>query len=169
MNANEYQQAAQLTATWDKDDLEYARHYIAIKTVGELGEVCDLLGKELRAGKPYRDKLVDEIGDVYWYLSAYAALKHVPFQQIIFDALSEHIPFQNPYDFVVAIADLMATFALVASVDTAEALGVASEIIGHLDGLCEARDIQRGDIYAANIEKITRRHATGTVKEHPDE
>lgn len=50
---------------------------------GEAGEVCDLFKKHIGHGHPLeRDKVVKELGDVLWYLSAIASLQGISLQEV---------------------------------------------------------------------------------------
>lgn len=49
--------------------------YPALKLAGETGEVCEKLGKHIRDNIPREEvkiKLIDELGDVLWYINALA-------------------------------------------------------------------------------------------------
>ncbi len=47
---------------------------LALGVAGEAGEVCDLLKKHYGQGHELnKDKIIEEIGDCYWYLTALAA------------------------------------------------------------------------------------------------
>jgi NTP pyrophosphatase (non-canonical NTP hydrolase) len=54
---------------FDKDDEQTKLSLAGLGVAGEAGEVADLIKKFLHHGKPIdRDKLIKEMGDVYWYL-----------------------------------------------------------------------------------------------------
>lgn len=51
------------------DSLETKMNLAGLGIAGEAGEVADLIKKFNFHGKPFdRDKLIKEMGDVYWYL-----------------------------------------------------------------------------------------------------
>lgn len=72
---DEYQQAARKTAVYPQDNLERALAYTALGLTGEAGEVANQVKKIIRDDDgtitvDRRDKLIDELGDVLWYVSA---------------------------------------------------------------------------------------------------
>ena len=72
MNLIEYQKQAFATAHIDWRDAT-KRHIPAFGAIGELGSLVSELKKSLRDGKAYTEgetNLVEEFGDVLWYLSA---------------------------------------------------------------------------------------------------
>lgn len=66
MNANEYQNWTRTTAIYPKDR---ALDYLGLGLASEAGEVAGKLKKRLRDGGINVLSLIDEIGDVYWYLA----------------------------------------------------------------------------------------------------
>lgn len=70
LTANDYQRAALRTATGDK---RYLLWNGVLGLCGETGEVADLLKKHKFQGHTLdRDKMVEELGDVAWYLAVTA-------------------------------------------------------------------------------------------------
>jgi NTP pyrophosphatase (non-canonical NTP hydrolase) len=76
MNLNEYQQRAMQTRIYRESG---ALVYPALKLAGEGGEVAQKIGKALYRDGDYelygmttalRDALMDELGDVLWYIAA---------------------------------------------------------------------------------------------------
>lgn len=73
MNLNEYQDKARETAIYPKDK---ALEYTILGLVGEAGEVANKYKKHLRGdvGWPRTaNDIIDELGDVLWYLSQIAS------------------------------------------------------------------------------------------------
>jgi len=66
MNANEYQNWTRTTAIYPKDR---ALDYLGLGLTSEAGEVAGKLKKRIRDGGVDVMSLIDEIGDVYWYLA----------------------------------------------------------------------------------------------------
>lgn len=78
MNANEYQLLAMRTA--NDGDLVNA----ALGLAGESGEVADLIKKvEFQGHILDEDKLVEELGDVLWYVALAAETLGVPLEDIM--------------------------------------------------------------------------------------
>ena len=69
MKVNEYQSKAMRTAgTLEKEDLIINA---ALGLSGESGEVADIVKKHLFQGHDLdRDKIINELGDVCWYIAA---------------------------------------------------------------------------------------------------
>jgi NTP pyrophosphatase (non-canonical NTP hydrolase) len=74
MDINEYTQWSDRTAIYPKEE---ELHYIALGLAGEAGEVANIVKKVIRDdGKiltsEKREKLIDELGDVFWYLARFS-------------------------------------------------------------------------------------------------
>lgn len=85
MNLRSYQKQAFQTAQIDWSD-PAKRHIPAFGVIGELGSLVSELKKFLRDGKAYTDgkrKLVEEFGDVLWYLSALCSHHGFDFAHLI--------------------------------------------------------------------------------------
>lgn len=67
MTLDEYQRDAKAFARYPT---KLGLHYCCIALAGEVGELCNEFNKELRDAVSRRDEMVDEIGDVLWYVSA---------------------------------------------------------------------------------------------------
>lgn len=82
MTANEYQrQRAE-----DNGDVpfEEARVLYSLGIAGEAGEVADYMKKVIGHGKEFdRSKLVDELGDVLWYVSQLAHIHGIKLEEIM--------------------------------------------------------------------------------------
>ena len=69
MTLNEYQELALRTS---RNELTSKEHLMngCLGLAGEAGECCDLLKKhQFQDGREIREKLLDELGDVLWYVS----------------------------------------------------------------------------------------------------
>ena len=75
MTGNEYQQLAMRTATLKCFDPANA----ALGLTGEAGEVADEVKKFLYQGREWDpEKIIEELGDVLWYVALMADLMDVP-------------------------------------------------------------------------------------------
>lgn len=77
----EYQERARLTAVYPAETFTQALGYLALGLTGEAGEVAELTKKIIRGKRdPETQKkaIVDEIGDVLWYVSEIA--RHVGYR-----------------------------------------------------------------------------------------
>lgn len=82
MTLNEYQQLAKRTS---RDDLTQENHLMngLLGLAGESGECCDLLKKRwFQDGRAIYADLVDELGDVLWYVSETASALGVTLNEV---------------------------------------------------------------------------------------
>lgn len=73
MTLNEYQELALRTS---RNELTSQEHLMngCLGLAGEAGECCDLLKKhQFQDGREITEKMLDELGDVLWYVSETAA------------------------------------------------------------------------------------------------
>lgn len=69
MTLNDYQELALRTS---RNDLTSQAHLMngCLGLAGEAGECCDLLKKhQFQDGRDIKEKMIDELGDVLWYVS----------------------------------------------------------------------------------------------------
>jgi len=82
MNFNDYQDFTDTTAQYPE---EGGDTYVLLGLAGETGEVCDLVKKAIRSGKPVnRDDLRWELGDVLYYLARVAREFGFTFEEIAY-------------------------------------------------------------------------------------
>ena len=80
MTANEYQKAAMRTASGRCYDIANA----AMGISGEAGEVTDLVKKAMFQGHDLsREKVVEELGDLMWYVALMAELIGVTLEDVM--------------------------------------------------------------------------------------
>ena len=83
MTINEYQNLAMLTKNPDLTGRELLINSV-MGLCGESGEVIDLVKKHVSHGHPLnREKLIDELGDVAWYLAECATVLDVSLEEIL--------------------------------------------------------------------------------------
>lgn len=73
MEMNEYQELAQRTAN---KELSPASHFMngILGLAGEAGECCDIVKKHYyQDGREVKEKVLDELGDVLWYIAETAS------------------------------------------------------------------------------------------------
>ncbi len=77
MNFDEYQQAIEKFAVYPREQELTAIGYLALGLNGEAGEVAEQVKKAIRNDGQITDerraKILDEIGDVLWYVSRIAS------------------------------------------------------------------------------------------------
>ena len=82
MRMNEYQELAQRTAN---KTLSVTNHFMngVLGLAGEAGECCDIVKKHYyQDGREVKEKLVDELGDVLWYIAETASAMGVTMDEI---------------------------------------------------------------------------------------
>ncbi len=83
MTINEYQNLAMVTKNPELSGRELLINSV-MGLCGESGEVIDLVKKHVSHGHPLnREKLIDELGDVAWYLAECATVLEVPLEDIL--------------------------------------------------------------------------------------
>ncbi|GAB1421410.1 nucleoside triphosphate pyrophosphohydrolase family protein [Anaerolineales bacterium] len=84
LSFEEYQQSAKKTAPADSDWLIY---YLTMGLVGEAGEIANKVKKILRdqngeLTEPVREAIIDEIGDVMWYMAMLCSQLNVDMSEV---------------------------------------------------------------------------------------
>ncbi len=83
MEANEYQQLAMRTLNPELDERDVLINAV-MGLCGEAGEVIDIVKKHLAQGHELdRQKMVDELGDVAWYLAECATVLGVGLDDVL--------------------------------------------------------------------------------------
>ena len=83
MTINEYQKLAMVTKNPELSDRELLINSV-MGLCGESGEVIDLVKKHVSHGHPLnREKLIDELGDVAWYLAECATVLDVTLEEVL--------------------------------------------------------------------------------------
>ena len=83
MTINEYQSLAMTTLNKDLNKDQVLLNG-AMGLCGESGEVIDLLKKHLSQGHPLnKEKMIEEIGDVAWYLAEVAYALNVDLETVL--------------------------------------------------------------------------------------
>ena len=73
MTLNEYQKAAMRTSRKDMSNEKHLMNAM-LGLSGEVGECCDLVKKHYyQDGRAIREKLLDELSDVMWYVAEAAS------------------------------------------------------------------------------------------------
>ena len=82
MTMNEYQELAQRTSRKDKD-WEFHLFNGVLGLAGEAGECADLVKKKFfQDGRYIAEDLLDELGDVLWYIAETAAALNFPLEDV---------------------------------------------------------------------------------------
>lgn len=83
MTANEYQVLAMKTLNKDLDEREVLINGV-MGLCGESGEVIDIVKKHISQGHPLnKDKIIEELGDVMWYIAELATILNVTMEDIM--------------------------------------------------------------------------------------
>lgn len=82
MTLNEYQTLAQKTKNHVLTPGQHLMNGL-LGLAGEAGECCDIVKKHYyQDGREYQDKLLDELGDVMWYVAETAAAMGISLEDI---------------------------------------------------------------------------------------
>lgn len=138
MTFNEYVPQAMRTNFNMGNITQNQRHYM-LGLINEFGELAGLFKKEL-FGKEVKDKVEDELGDVYWYLAKG------------FHVLGGVIPDSYGY------AQTDDTLHLVVKFTEAWLAEDLTKIFFVLDNICDIYGIKKEDVFRKNIEKLAVRH-----------
>lgn len=85
MEIDEFQALAAETMQFDVDK-ESALSIVILGLNGEVGSLSTVYKKKLRDGDSYvifREKIVEELGDIIWYLSSIATIEKIPLSEIL--------------------------------------------------------------------------------------
>ena len=85
MNIDEYQALAMETIQFDKSE-SHALSIVMLGLNGEVGSLSTEYKKKIRDGESYtifRDKVIEELGDIIWYLTAIATIENVQLSEIL--------------------------------------------------------------------------------------
>lgn len=86
MNFEDYQKVIETFAVYPRDNELIAVSYLALGLNGEAGEVADEVKKAIRndgqISTERRAKILDEIGDVLWYITRLAIEFDTPLSEI---------------------------------------------------------------------------------------
>ncbi len=168
MNPNEYQVKA-YTFVQAPTDKEIG--YFSMAISGEVGELVNVRKKEIRNDKSYKKKIIDESGDIVWYLCALGTEYGFTFEEVIktsneamkyisgslrtcfrdlgraalyLDEYLEHNPFSEGRFLIYYI----------------------STVYRYLSVIWKFYNISLEEVMETNIEKLSERSETDTIKEH---
>lgn len=83
MTINEYQKLAMTTLNKELSEKDVLINGV-MGLCGESGEVIDIVKKHLAQGHELdREKMIDELGDVAWYLAEVAYVLQVPLEEVL--------------------------------------------------------------------------------------
>lgn len=83
MTINEYQKYALTTMNKENTGVKMLTNGV-MGLCGEAGECCDIVKKHLFQGHELnREKLIDELGDVAWYIAITAEALGVPLEDVL--------------------------------------------------------------------------------------
>lgn len=82
MDMNEYQELAKRTSNKKLYEIDHIYNGV-LGLAGEAGECCDLVKKHFfQDNRPITDELIDELGDVLWYIAETASAIGVSMNEI---------------------------------------------------------------------------------------
>jgi len=161
MTAEEYVQMTRETATYPNDR---AMEYLRMGLIGELGEVAELLKREVRGdglndARMLKLRLTGELGDVLWYCTRLAD------EAPDFSAADEiRMQFEADLDGCPSVVDAMTGMAKAVGRDDA-----AEWCIGRWVEIADALKIDVNVAMRANAHKLRGRLARGTLHGHGED
>lgn len=163
MNLKKYQAQAFQTAQIDWDD-PIKHHVPAFGVIGELGSLISELKKSIRDGDAYTDgtqNLIEEFGDVLWYLSALCSHYGFNLSTLVDETpyfKLEKAPFSHVYALARTIPPLTDTFERLASPPTSAQRRALAKNIGRSARLTlqalAAQHLQLGAVLDFNLGKV---------------
>lgn len=164
MKLDEYQRKAFATARIDWGDAR-KRHIPTFGVIGELGSLTSELKKTLRDGKAYTDgfrNLVEEFGDLLWYVGAIASRHQLQLQALADGARAVQASrgmFGHIYAMVSAFATLVAAVPdLGADLTSAQRRRLAGTLGQALRATLSAirrEQLNLGTVLTQNLRKVT--------------
>jgi len=135
----------------------------AMGLAGETGEVCDLYKKRWFHAKDVGPKLIDELGDLYWYLALFHhfAKPEVDFLEVpTFDPLGGTGEGRRRVE--ALLAELLyqsATFMLTTGIHHKTRSAVV--MAGCLRALCDVEGLDPREVLGRNLDKLRARWPDG--------
>ena len=88
MKLSEYSNLVQKTGIYPRDTVAEALVYTGLGLTGEAGELANQIKKIIRDDRgelteERRQKLIDELGDVFWYAAATARELHITVEEVL--------------------------------------------------------------------------------------
>lgn len=173
MKLDEYQRKAFATAHIDWTNAR-RRHIPTFGVIGELGSLTSELKKSLRDGRAYTDgsrNLVEEFGDLLWYLGAIASRHQLRLQALAENAAAIRAPrgaFSHVYAMVSAFAALVAVVPdLGAELTAGERRRLASALARALRATLLAirsEQLSLNTVLTQNLRKVTGAFGSDVIR-----
>lgn len=134
---------------------------IQLGLLGESGEVADLVKKALERGKEVdRQRIVEELGDVLWYMTAKLLMETNPFEAIgILSRFRTRTRDNSIDDCAVDLCDSTRLLGLTQS--QGSALKAAREVVEDIASMAALMPATIHEIMAVNIAKLKARYPDG--------
>ena len=170
MTPDEYQIEAFKTAQYPQDEHKF--EYLMLALVGECGELCNVRKKELRNQENYRERIVDESGDILWYLTALATeCGRFLSEYVSWKPLYTITPTPSLFQSLIlvtrkatAAADILKTLG--ESAFQAMTVNLCGRIYFWLALVWSHYDITLDEVMAYNLSKLSGRDKTDSIKVH---
>lgn len=164
MDLNEYQNLAQRTSGSGHDRIKNG----CMGLIGESGEIVDIMKKYMFQSKPDTplpvDKLIDEMGDVMWYIAETVTGLAMTLAQCLY--ISEKIPFSDsfPLDELAVGISVHATSAycwFLVHENHENGIQTIRYLYEMLCEMCKRLNTTIDHVMERNIEKLRKRYPDG--------
>lgn len=168
MLPNNYQREIQKFFVYPQ---ERASEYLPVSIMGEAGEISNVYSKEIRNQKTYRKMVLDETGDIVFYLGALGMEYGYTLEELVDTALRKNSQGAPMRDLRRAIRrTIAAACALDEVLETNQNKSYiiyhAVPVMQHLIEILNIYSISFDEVLEFNLEKLSKRQETNTIKEH---
>ncbi len=181
MTPDEYQIEALKTAVYSRVTAAQGAEYLTLALIGEVGEVCDARKKQMRMGNTdgsqdeyfniAKQRIIDESGDVLWYMAMIAFECGVKFSLAVGveslggQAVGLYRSLAMLAKNAAKTADLVDSFGPERFMSEF-AVGSLRSCFFYLSRVWMHYGITMDQVMKANVAKLANRKSTGTIKEH---
>lgn len=163
MDLNKYQIEAYKFAQYPEDYKEY----LSVAIMGECGEVCNVYKKELRDGVARTEKMVDELGDIFWYIAAYCTEDGLRLQEIYERAIRPATQYeQSTFSILVELVYRAQDLAYKGVLRIALRSFQFAAIIESCLRIMNNYNIELDDVLEYNLKKLQGRYERDEIKDH---
>lgn len=132
--------------------------HMALGLASELGELANCVGTELKM-KVDKVNLLEELGDIYWYVSNYSNLRNIPLPENVKIVIEKDLALDLMITSIADLVDLIKRFiAYNKDIEKAKELEIIYNIMCALKMFEEIYDLSGDEIRERNILKLKKRY-----------